>query len=595
MGNPQIMWRLVASYPGPDWLVQSALYDGKRFACCVVEVPGEPGIIGGIALAPKHCQTLEHDPMIWEDFVGIAAFGSRRGRARAMSEFIWRPVLEGPRGFYAGEVYTPGEGGFPDGHWVGGDVGKLIAHVWIGAAPEAAGFALYDVTDGSWTPVAQDAMASATGMCVAGGYLWVAGRGEEGGGALLRYDGTDWVELLPGVRVEALFEAGGELHGLNSDGCFVWRDWSWQQIAVGGGQMGCEVDGKAAWLLEGSNAMASGGELYREGMLAISAGDARGLAGYLGRAWTLVEDGSRLAWADGAGLRKIVRWEAEEARLDCLARYRNWLWAFGETGGEVALGGALLPTAEAKALAFGTSAGFVEAGPWRVDVPTTVGDGEGLIAVGRLVREGVGQVVIEASDDVRLDSIVDEASSGTGETARLDEVRDEWRVAEPASPTLDELTDEASSGTGDSAELDSITDEASSGSGESASLDSLSDAWEVFAGADAAAGSLDEIADEFSWLPGPVAGEMVRFYVKDAGAPVAMVRVAIAGMLGGDWRALARVGDDLDAFNAWGTYEEVELGANHAMGMVGNVLRVAVVRKEGVTGTPLVEIGYRRG
>jgi hypothetical protein len=463
--------------------------------------------------------------------------------------------------------------------------------LWIGdAAPD--GYALYDVTEGTWEPVDIGGLASCQAMCESDGYLWVAGTFDNGEGLLCRYDGTDWVEDCGAeLRMVALFDVDGVLHGLTSGTtgrCYRWINWQWAevempQLVVGkGGLAGVGVDGRA-WWTDGAYVSGEHGE-----QIAVSNGQAA-LAGLAGKVLTLADDVETglqgLQWVDGGGVRSLAMWGAEDATLDNLVTWRNRVWAFGQLG------------SAPKVLRHGgRGTTFAEPGPWRID---RAREGWVAIALGRILSTtglSIGQVVLETCDAVRLDDLAHEWSDGTGTSPRLDSLTHEWSKGPDNRPRLDSLAHEWSDGTGASPRLDSLTHEWRDGTGASPRLDSLAHEWEDTDGADGGGPRLDEVVHEWADAVQGPGDELVRFVVLDGTATVLAVRVCVEETLSqiGDWRCIMRLDrEDMDV-DAWDSYEEFEIGRNHVPGQIGTELRVGIIGPWATERDPGFRVDVRR-
>lgn len=574
--------RMVAAYPGPGTLGASARFQGRRYVGVGETVKTytsdslQTGDAGKtvVRLGSDEWWTDDPDPSIRS--VGLGGLSEIGATGLRMSEHqVWEVAL-GPQGYVRGDAAEAGGGGFAEGHYRVRGVQEL--DVWIGEAlPAAYGEPLQDVTEGAPAALSGHGLQWITGMCVSGDRLWVTGEDAGGVAKVMGWDGADWIEAVGAPDLLWVWDVAGVLHGCGVRGCWKMANWQWEALSWGGqgGAFGIAADGKARWI---GSAVAGWTVYYPEAPVVIAGGTRFGLIGRGGRAYVVQdsqgglygEPHQELAWIDGAQARGLVKWRKSGATLDNLALWANRLWGFGVNadGTPVRL-----------RLSSGT-ANIEEMGPWRIDQA----QGDPMLAIGRLRGlvtaptggTGIGQVVLEASGEVMLHSLTHEASDGTGETPELQELRHE-AVLVPTPPVqLDSIAHEASDGTGDTPELWEIVHEGRDGTGDTPELwEIVHEAIEIPATGTVALREL--IHEAAQGIPGPGVGEYVRFHRCQARGNVDMVRIALSEPLSEDWRAIIRLdrqGMDVDA---WDTYEDCPLMANHSPAQTGSYLEVGII------------------
>ncbi len=587
-------WRMIGAFPGPDRLTDVCEYDGAVYVSAEgsYQVDGYVDGTGVEFIGINNCGVLTEYPETlrfrrsgvgWIPVVGSGMYVSLPVRQ-----------LELTRLGYVGVRQASWEG-LADGQYVSEGMTDVAfaavnwgLHVAVGAvAPATEGKCLYTLADGEWTDASPEGMTQIYCLESFGGHLYAAGQSELDEQVLLRYDGSEWLEIATvDHEIRDLAVVDGALRAICGSRVFELRNWTLEQVAAYGGDKGTGTGHVGNELLE----------MVRtpQGEPISAAGiGAQGIGELGGRAYVVSGlETQQLSWVDGHNLRPVAGWSAEDMALDAVATHHNRLWLFGDDG----VGAPELASFDGRQFA------AAEPGSWRVD---RVREGDLAYAVGRYLQrmengenvwwDGYGQVVLMSSDGVMLDSLAHECSDGLsdGESPELDSLAHECQ--EEDNPVrLDGVTHQCSDGEGDSPELESLAHECMINGGDPASapaLESVAHECESVDEAERLDSLTHECADEEQ---GPGETEEVVFFVLTLDSPGQMLRIVTGQPLSADWRAIVRYDDGGADVHAWSTYEQAPLNTDFSPQQTGIELRVGIIGPWAVDNAPDVHIQVRR-
>lgn len=585
--------RLTAVFEGPDRLTDAAVFQGRRF------VGAEASGVGSNVRADGTSIGIDGGGWETDDLASVAL------NAPAMVGDLWFNLADatlglwqverGARGCVAtrlGSIADSVPGHIAIGPWPSYTAGYAVAHLWYQDTCPAHGAAIWEVIDGELSDVGPEDMDECMALHVVGDWLYAAGRvaGELSEYGLWAYDGTDWYSWAEWDqsygRPNDLWDVDGDVY-IGATGAYRHLIGSIDETGDGVYvSRGCDVAGVATFVSgtgAGARIMDARGRL-----VAANVGEGSNVESLAGRGYVVNRRAAgqlALSRVDfpGRRLMDMAAWTGEDVPVE-LVRYKNRLFACHDDG-----------EGSPRVLGFdGSSVEFADAQTWRVDKAQS---GDPVIAVGRLLQDlgglyyGVGQVVLETTDQVLLTELTHECADGTGESPELGELRHEC-AREVGIVRLDSVTHECGDGNGDSPELGSVAHECMTwdGEGVTPTLDSVE---HECAGGEAVA--LDELVHECKdGVAGPGAGEAIVFVTATLDSPVRQMRIVTSEPLSGDWRAICRIDREALDVDAWESYEAAPLNANWTPTQEGTAVRVGIIGPWGEGREPGVCVNFLR-